>query len=276
MSLKRFAHKAFNSLGLDLVKTETLTRLLALEAFPPAIERWLHPSINEDLTRYILSNLGKSKAQLQQDLLVQFVYERIEQVEKCGSRTFIEFGAATGVALSNTYFLEKIHGWTGLLCEPHPGFRQSIESNRACDFDERCVSSISGATIEFLLVDNPELSTIKSYSGSDLHSQSRIEKSTTLVRTVSLDDLIEERFDKKDVFYLSVDTEGSEYEILSAYSFEKCPRVISVEHNFTENDAKIELLLQRHGYSRILRSISDFDAWYLHNMPNFERHYLAR
>ena len=274
--MKRFIHKVLNSLGVDLVKTDTLSRLLALEAYPPAIERWLKPSVNQDLARYVLSNLGRSKAQLQQDLLVQFIYEKIEQIEKSVSRTFIEFGAASGVALSNTYFLEKFHGWTGLLCEPHPGFHESIENNRDCDFDKRCVSINSGETIEFLLVSNPELSTIKSYSDSDLHSQSRLENSPYLVRTVSLDDLVRERFDKSEIFYLSADTEGSEYEILKAYSFEKYPRVITVEHNFTENDAKIESLLDKQGYSRILRSVSDFDAWYLHDLPNFEADYLAQ
>ena len=274
--MKRFTHKVLNSLGLDLVKTDTLSRLLALEAFPTAIERWLQPNVNEDLTKFVLTNLGKSKAQLQQDLLIQFIYEKIEQIEKNVSQTFIEFGAASGVALSNTYFLEKIHGWTGLLCEPHPGFHDSIENNRTCDFDKRCVSIKSGETVEFLLVTNPELSTIKSYSNSDLHSQSRLDNSPYLVQTVSLDDLVREQFDKEEIFYLSADTEGSEYEILRAYSFEKYPRVITVEHNFTENDAKIESLLERHGYSRILKSVSDFDAWYLHDLPNFERDYLAR
>ncbi len=275
MFFRRFTHRIFNSLGLDLVKTETLSRLIALEAFPPAIDRWLQPGLNADLSRHVLINLGKSKAQLQQDLLVQFIFQKIEQLEENVSGTFIEFGAASGVALSNTYFLEKYHGWTGLLCEPHPGFRESIERNRDCDFDDRCVSTKSGETIEFLLVTNPELSTIKSYSESDLHSQTRLDNSTCLVRSVSLDDLIRERFEKEHIFYLSADTEGSEYEILKSYSFEKCPRVISVEHNFTENDAKIESLLKRHGYSRILRGVSDFDAWYLHNMPNFERDYLT-
>ena len=274
--MKRFTHKVLNSLGLDMVKTDTLSRLIALEAFPSAIERWLQPTVNEDLTRYVLFNLGKSKAQLQQDLLVQFIYEKIEKIEKNASRTFIEFGAASGVALSNTYLLEKFHGWTGLLCEPHPGFHESIENNRTCDFDKRCVSINSGENIEFLLVSNPELSTIKSYSNSDLHSQSRLDNAPYLARTVSLNDLVRERFDNEDIFYLSADTEGSEYEILEAYSFVKCPRVITIEHNFTENDAKIESLLEKHGYSRILRSVSDFDAWYLHDLPNFERDYLAR
>ena len=272
---KSLTHKVLNSIGLDLVKTDTLSRLIALEAFPPAIDRWLQPRINAEVAGYVLSNLGKSKAQLQQDLLVQFIYEKIELLEGNASKTFIEFGAASGVALSNTYFLEKIHRWTGLLCEPHPGFRESIEKNRTCDFDTRCVSTSSGQTIEFLLVNNPELSTIKSYSESDLHSQSRLDNSIYFVRTVSLDDLVKERFEKDEIFYLSVDTEGSEFEILQSYSFEKYPRVISVEHNFTENDAKIELLLKERGYSRILRSVSEFDAWYLHNMPNFQRDYLT-
>lgn len=246
-----------------------------MENYPVAIERWFRPGVSDDLVRYILINLDKSKSQLQQDLLVKYIYEKIVQLGEKVNPTFVEFGAASGVALSNTYFLEKHHGWTGLLCEPHPGFHKSIVKNRKCELDKRCLSENSGETVDFLLVDNPELSTIKNYSDSDLHSASRLKSSVFQVTTVSLTDLIKERFEGKEIFYLSADTEGSEYEILSAYDFEKCPRVISVEHNFTDNDEKIEALLESHGYSRILREFSNFDAWYIHKSPNFERDYLS-
>lgn len=276
MSIKRFTHKVLNSMGLDFVRIDTLSRLLELETYPEAIERWLQPGVNDDLVRYVLSNLDKSKAQLQQDLLVQFIFEKMAELDTNASRTFIEFGAASGVALSNTYFLEKFHGWTGLLCEPHPGFHESIETNRKSNFDKRCLSANSGEDIEFLLVSNPELSTMKNFSNSDLHSEARIESSPYTVRTVSLNDLVSDWFGKAEIFYLSADTEGSEYEILKAYDFKNCPRVISVEHNFTENDGKIQELLEDHGYSRILRNISDFDGWYVHNFPNFESDYLTQ
>jgi FkbM family methyltransferase len=151
-----------------------------------------------------------------------------------------------------------------LLCEPHPGFHESIENNRDCDFDKRCVSINSGETIEFLLVSNPELSTIKSYSDSDLHSQSRSENSPYLVRTVSLDDLVRERFDKREIFYLSADTEGSEYEILKAFSFDEFNiGIITVEHNYNPQREKIFALLTRHGYKRKYEHVSAFDDWYV-------------
>jgi len=275
MFQKNIVHKVLGLLGLDLVKTSTLSRLLALENYPVAIERWIRPIVSDDLARYIVSNLGKSKGQLQQDLLVQYIYEKISHLDREVTPTFIEFGAASGVALSNTFFLEKHHGWTGLLCEPHPGFHESIEKNRDCELDKRCLSKNSGEVVDFLLVENPELSTIKSYSDSDLHSVSRLNSSLYQVATVSLNDLTKLWFEGKEIFYLSADTEGSEFEILNAYNFEKSPRVISVEHNFTDNDEKIESLLKDRGYSRILREISDFDAWYIHELPNFERDYLT-
>ena len=54
-----------------------------------------------------------------------------------------------------------------------------------------------------------------------------------------------------EIDYLSIDTEGSEYEILAAFPFEDWDiRLITVEHNFTPMREDIRTLLERHGYVR--------------------------
>jgi FkbM family methyltransferase len=47
-----------------------------------------------------------------------------------GSGIFIEAGANDGVRQSNTYHLEKFHGWTGLLVEPVPELAAECRRNR--------------------------------------------------------------------------------------------------------------------------------------------------
>jgi hypothetical protein len=68
----------------------------------------------------------------------------------------------------------------------------------------------------------------------------------------------------KTIEYLSIDTEGSEYEILSGFNFSKYDfRVITCEHNFSPQREKISSLLTEKGYLRLFERISDFDDWYV-------------
>ena len=55
----------------------------------------------------------------------------------------------------------------------------------------------------------------------------------------------------KLIDYLSIDTEGSEFEILKNFDFNNFKfRVITCEHNFSDNREKIYKLLTDNGYIR--------------------------
>ena len=55
----------------------------------------------------------------------------------------------------------------------------------------------------------------------------------------------------KEIDYLSIDTEGSEFEILNNFDFDRHQiKVITCEHNFTPMRSKIFDLLIRNGYAR--------------------------
>ena len=67
------------------------------------------------------------------------------------------------------------------------------------------------------------------------------------------------------VDYLSIDTEGSEYEILRKFDFNSYQfNCITVEHNFSKQRQKIFKLLSNAGYRRVYSEVSDFDDWYIH------------
>jgi hypothetical protein len=60
-----------------------------------------------------------------------------------------------------------------------------------------------------------------------------------------------------------VDTEGSEFEILQAFDFQKFDvRIITVEHNFTMNRERICALLESRGFLRVFERFSMWDDWY--------------
>jgi hypothetical protein len=83
------------------------------------------------------------------------------------------------------------------------------------------------------------------------------------VETITLGDLLETHAAPRIIDYLSIDTEGSEFEILSNFDFEKrLIRCITCEHNFTANRDKIFKLLSSKGYKRKFVEFSDCDDWY--------------
>jgi hypothetical protein len=64
--------------------------------------------------------------------------------------------------------------------------------------------------------------------------------------------------------FLSIDTEGSEYEILRNFDFRAYKfNFITVEHNFEKPREAIHNLLTKHGYSRVLTELSKWDDWYV-------------
>lgn len=262
MSARRVLHQFLRKMGVEAVKSETIAQLERLRVFPEAINRWSSLREIPSLFQFVIERLEHSKSQLQQDLVAEYIFKSMPSSFN-PTRNFVEFGAASGVALSNTYYLEKNLDWSGLLCEPSPNFHKSIIKNRSATLDVRCVSSISNSKLKFRMTDNPELATLEEFVSADSHADFRKNGHTIEVNTVSLDDLLEEWRFQNDLFYLSIDTEGSEYEILREYSFKIKPSFLTVEHNFTNNEAKIDLLLEKHGYVRILKNVSLFDGWYI-------------
>jgi FkbM family methyltransferase len=201
--------------------------------------------------------IGKSKSQLGQDIAA------LSQVGLVGKGYFVEFGATDGLKLSNTYMLEKSFGWSGILCEPARNWHSELRLNRSCSIDTRCVFNSSGEKVQFYETSIGELSTISAFLKSDANRLLRKKAARYEVETVTLSDLLSDHGAPAFIDFLSVDTEGSEYEILKDFDFSKYSfGLICVEHNFTENRVKLRELMTRNGYSQVFSEFSEFDDWY--------------
>jgi len=211
-----------------------------------------------DFIVFCQANRCRANGQILQDLWVLY-----ETDVKHGGY-FVEFGAVDGLAHSNTLLLEREYGWTGILAEPNKDMATALRANRTAHIDMRCVWSNSEETVQLLVTDDPEFATIDDQAAEDALSDFRRESSRRMsVETVSLSDLLDHYDAPGAIDYLSVDTEGTELELLSDFNWsQRDIRLVSVEHNHRADEAILDRLMLSNGYERRFRNLSNFDAWY--------------
>jgi FkbM family methyltransferase len=225
--------------------------------------------ISNKTNRLVIQEFSRSLGQIHQDLIA-LIFTGF----KCEGY-FVEFGATNGISCSNTYLLETSFGWTGILAEPAKRWHTELRKNRKSAIEERCVWRASGETLEFNQTEIGELSTLEAFSSGDMHATARESGDRYLVETISLEDLLDSQNAPRFIDYLSIDTEGSEFEILNAFNFERYSfGLITCEHNYTDHREQVFNLLVSKGYRRVLEHMSQFDDWYVHkslldNSPTF-------
>jgi FkbM family methyltransferase len=180
--------------------------------------------------------------------------------------TFIDVGASDGYRLSNSFLLEFAFSWSGVVVEPNPRFRRSLERRRATHSPYAVGCDIK--KVDFELVDLGLLSTVRGYEPQDMHAASRIEKSKNTqvhnVRGTTLEAILETSGLESPIGFLSLDIEGLEYEVLNSLDHRRWSfTAIAVEHNFTDKGHKICNLLENAGYRQVMQKWTDFESWFV-------------
>jgi len=154
-------------------------------------------------------------------------------------------------------------GWCGILAEPGKAWHPHLRKNRISQIDTRAVWRNSGCELLFNETELREISTLDKFNMCDLHSVLRLQGKEYLVKTISLEDLLQTHSVPNEIDYLSIDTEDSEYEILAHFDFGKrVLRCITCDHNYTANREKINSLLTSKGYVKKYTEFSECDDWY--------------
>lgn len=265
-TLIELVRRGFHSVGVDVRRhrPDDVVRLEAGDIFRSLLalrERALSGTALDDelaFLEFCANNVFRSHSQLMQDLFVLY------QCRNKRGGFFVDFGATDGVSINNTVLLERGYAWTGVLAEPARCWHQRLRANRTCAISTDCVWRASGEVLLFNETSDQEYSTIESMSSGDSHAAIRTGGQRYDVRTISLVDLLEQTNAPRRIDYLSVDTEGSEIEILVAFDFEKYDvGIITVEHNYTPNRLRLEELLRSNGYVRKFETLSQWDDWYV-------------
>ena len=259
--LRSILRRFLKFLGLGILKYKTLETLETQAATGRLhfLEKSFIKSFAGSETKYMLDLIEKSKSQLNQEI---FVLHTLNYKE---NGFFVEFGATDGIELSNTYLLESQFGWKGILSEPGKIWQENLVRNRPnSKIDFSCVWKVTGAELVFRQAKSPGLSTIEDFKANDGFSKQREEGRLYRVETVSLLDLLKRHNAPKNIDFLSIDTEGSELQILQAFDFSQYNIAIIVcEHNFGEQRDLINTLLTANGYSRVYEEISNVDDWFI-------------
>lgn len=182
----------------------------------------------------------KSYSQIGQDISIIKYYNN----KKNGY--YVDVGAYDGVQFSNTYLLEKNYNWKGICVEPSP---VTFPKLKECRKNSICINkaaySKTGEILDFSIDDM--------FSGiTDCVDRHMIAKNgqKTKVETIRLDELLKQCNAPNFIEYLSLDTEGSELEILKSIDFDNYKfGIIHVEHNNVEpRRSQMRELLISKGY----------------------------
>ena len=212
---------------------------------------------NFKLYFFILKNIKESYSQIFQDLFVIFTLKKMK------NGYFVEVGGGDGEYLSNSIYLEKKYSWTGLICEPSKKNLYKFKK-RKCILIPYPVDDTCGKKVKFYENKDSYLSGINKITNYKHYE----------LETLCLNHILKKNCEKKVIDYLSIDTEGNEFEIIKNLNFDNFQiSIISIEHNFNKiNRSKIKILLEKNNFIRVFKNISYMDDWYINK--NLENHLL--
>lgn len=160
----------------------------------------------------------------------------------------IDVGASDGEIISNTKAFEDA-GWKVLCIEPNPEFWDILTKNRK-HCQQYAVSNRNGISLltvfngpgsgsDAVTSINPDYRLVTQYGVTPVKC--------VPVQTRTLDDCINELGGVKDIDYVSIDTEGTELDVLKGFAIDTWkPKLIIVENNY--NDECIHDYMNLHSY----------------------------
>lgn len=174
---------------------------------------------------------------------------------------FVDVGASHFQQYSNTYFLEKELGWSGIAIDPVESFAADYAAHRPrTRFVPLFVSDRSHALVKFFV--NPN-QTLVSSSDPEFTRRWGKDVSSSDVRTITLDDLLGE-LGVTAVDFVNMDIELSEPKALAGFSIQKFrPSLVCIEAHPEVRQAILDYFT-RNGYVPIARylRVDELNLWF--------------
>ena len=180
-------------------------------------------------------------------------------LEKTNSKKFgyfLDIGAYDGINYSNTYYLEKNMGWSGICIEPDVKNYKFLIEKRNCLCENLAVNNFKGSVPFF-----------SSEMGSKID-----DSYDYYVECDTLENILIKNNSPKFIDYLSIDVEGNEISIIEEFPFDIWKfGLITIEHNLYSDGEyrknKIKEILNRNGYvierENVTHNGFPFEDWYV-------------
>lgn len=176
---------------------------------------------------------------------------------------FIDIGAHDGQTINNSLFFELNNNWNGICVEPNPNVFEKLKLNRKSLNLNVCIGE-SNKTVKFTQIEGYS----EMLSGiSENYNERHIDriKNALIVnggkkKEIDFKMITLDIIKTKLIDFISIDTEGNEFEILSSINFQNLDiKVIVIENNY--NDSRIKKHLVKFGYHPLINL--DVDEVYL-------------
>ena len=164
---------------------------------------------------------------------------------------FVDIGAADGVDLSNTLYLEKELGWNGICIEALKENFDKLVKNRTVICEHKAAYH-KAKTVYFLGDGNDGL-------GGYIAGPNNY---TEMVEAVRIEDILKAHNAPKIIDYISLDIEGKEVQALMGFPFNEYEVILwTIEHNlhggFTGQMLKagIKEIMEANGYVILVENV---------------------
>lgn len=198
---------------------------------------------------FIYPRFKNSFSQKGEDLII----DKLLGYKKKGS--YIDVGAHNPDKLSNTKRF-YLRGWRGINIEPNPKLLSKFISKRNKDINLNLGISEKRGFQKFYLIDPDGLSTFSPKEAKNHETSGYKTTNVLVIKTLPLRDIFK-KYVRRNVDFLSIDTEGCDLEVLKSNDWRRFkPKIICIEtgvHDNWKNLKKtklksIESFLKTNGY----------------------------
>lgn len=175
---------------------------------------------------------------------------------------FCDIGGNSPIWINNTYFFEEKRGWTGIAFDPLPDKKAKWAECRKTVCEQLALGKENGKLV-FKEYEHDFMSGFASSADYDGEVRNQYEVDVRPLKEVLREKSI------KHIDFVSLDVEGSEYEVLCGIDFSEVDISVFVIENNDDNRKSRRKLLQKNGYH--LQAILWSDEVWVKNDFDFKK-----